>query len=217
MATNSAMRDVSVPNVQEDIKYDFKEVPTQALDAIRMRLAQLTHSLAKMRDDMSRAELPQWHSLQLQVSVVVSQLHSLASTLRHFEETLDATVVVPLPNFPTTAHEGLLTTLLRKKNIPEVDEWINDAKESSGLNSTSATHAEIQKSIQEDEKITAWALDFIKAEQSNYSLHGLHTASELSEGVAPVSSVNYSVNANKHKPQRPFEFDNVLRSIYQGS
>lgn len=115
-------RDTSVPGtndtLREDIKPQFNGVPTQAVDAVRMRLAQLTHSLRRIRDELSRAELPQWYSLQSQLNVTLSQIMSVTSTMEHFQDLLDSTVVYPLPNFPTTSHEGLLTTLLRKKKHP---------------------------------------------------------------------------------------------------
>ena len=92
--------------LQSSVSADFSNVPTQALDALRMKLSQLTASLAKIRDEMSKAELPQWYSLQAQLMVTLTQLSSLTNTLDHYEETLDSTVAYPLPSFPTTAHEG---------------------------------------------------------------------------------------------------------------
>ena len=111
--------------LQTSVAADFSNVPSQALDALRMKLSQLTASLAKIRDEMSRAELPQWYTLQAQLTVTLTQLSSLTNTLDHYEETLDSTVAYPLPSFPTTAHEGLITTLMRKKNTPEVEESVS--------------------------------------------------------------------------------------------
>ncbi|CUS24475.1 LAQU0S16e02542g1_1 [Lachancea quebecensis] len=206
---------VGVSDPQAD--YNFSHVPAQALDAVRMRLAQLTHSQAKLKDEMAKADLPQWHSLQAQVSIILTQLQSLTSTIHHFEETLDSTVVYPLANFPTTAHEGLLTTLLRKKNIPEVDEWINDAKETSGIDINTASHEDIKNALRSDEELTKWALDFLKQEHSNYSYHGFHTARELSAGAPPNTRDEYQRAPSSKKPKKPFDANSVLKMIHQGT
>lgn len=110
-STASLVPEGNQGSLQEDVSFDFNGVPGQALDAVRMRLAQLTHSLRRIRDEMSKAELPQWYTLQSQLNVTLSQLVSVTSTLQHFQETLDSTVVYPLPKFPTTSHESLVTTL----------------------------------------------------------------------------------------------------------
>ena len=53
---------------------------------------------------------------------------SITNQLYNNEDLLRNTNVYPTPIFPTSAHENMLTTLLRKKVAPEVDEWINGAK-----------------------------------------------------------------------------------------
>lgn len=216
MSQNSSSSDPPIPVLQDEAKYDFKNVPAQALDALRMRLAQLTHSLAKIRDEMSRADLPQWYSLQAQLSVTLTQLSSLTSTLQHFEDTLDSTVVFPLPNFPTTAHEGLLTTLLRKKNIPEVEDWIKDAKDTAGIDVDRMSEQEIEELIQKDKELTDWALEFVEKERSNHAFHGLHTAKELEQGMGKPAHEEYRSSAIKNKPSKPFSTNKVLKFVYQG-
>ncbi|AGO12112.1 AaceriAEL252Cp [[Ashbya] aceris (nom. inval.)] len=199
------------------LKYDYSNVPAQALDAIRMRLAQLTHSLSKIRDDMSKADLPQWYSLQAQLSVTLTQLSSLTSTLQHFEDTLECTVPYPLPSFPTTAHEGLLTTLMRKKQIPEVENWIKDAIDHSGLDLEGENWDEIEAAIQRDKSTTARALDFINQEYSNYSFQGLYTAEELSKNLGDPQSMIYRSGTSNAKPKAPFSVDSILSFMYQGT
>lgn len=209
--------DEGVSSLQDDTKYDFRTVPAQALDAVRMRLAQLTHSLAKIRDEMSRTELPQWYSVQVQVNVILTQLLSLTTTINHFEETLDSIVVYPLPNFPTTAHESLLTTLLRKKNIPEVDEWINDANDTAAIDSAYIGEDEIEKMLQNDENVTKWALEFLGQERGNYAFHGLSTAKQLEQGIGVRTGDGYSAISSSHKPRKPFDVDGVLKYLHKGA
>lgn len=196
--------------------YDFSGVPAQALDAVRMRLSQLTHSLSKLRDDMSKAELPQWHSLQAQLTVILTQLSSFTSTLQHFEESLDSTIPYPLPNFPTTAHETMLTTLMRKKQIPEVEAWIKDAIDSSGIDLNTDNIQDIERQIQNDKEETKWALDFVNNERDNYSFQGLYTANKLQKGIFDPKKVLYRSSTSNAMPKSPFSVDSILTYIYQG-
>ncbi|SCU84888.1 LADA_0D04456g1_1 [Lachancea dasiensis] len=203
-----------VINPQDE--FNFQHVPAQALDAVRMRFAQLTHSLAKLKDEMSRAELPQWYSLQAQVSVILTQLQSLTTTIHHFEELLDSTVVYPLANFPTTAHEGLLTTLLRKKNNPEADAWISDAKETVGVDMNTTSSADLRALLKSDEAVTKWALKFLDDDYSNYAFQGLHTAQELSDDPSLGQVDEYKPSRAKSVPKKPFDVDGVLKAVHQG-
>ncbi|CDO95153.1 unnamed protein product [Kluyveromyces dobzhanskii CBS 2104] len=195
---------------------DFSDVPTQALDALRMKLSQLTASLSKIRDEMSRAELPQWYTLQAQLTVTLTQLSSLTNTLDHYEETLDSTVAYPLPSFPTTAHEGLITTLMRKKNIPEVEEWIKDAKETNGLDIESLSDADIKKLINKDKDITSWATQCLLDERAKHSYTGLYTKREQNEGSIEEGASLYTSSVSNVKTSRPFSVDKVLKFVHQG-
>lgn len=202
--------------LQSSVSADFSNVPTQALDALRLKLSQLTASLAKIRDEMSKAELPQWYSLQAQLMVTLTQLSSLTNTLDHYEETLDSTVAYPLPSFPTTAHEGLITTLMRKKNIPEVDEWIKDARETNGIDVENLSDEEIKKLINKDKDITTWATKCIIDERSKHSYNGLHSAKELKELSMDESSNIYPSSVSTVKTSRPFSVDKLLKFVHQG-
>ncbi|QLQ79449.1 hypothetical protein HG537_0C00960 [Torulaspora globosa] len=195
---------------QEDVKPSYDGVPGQALDAVRMRSAQLTHSLRRLRDELSRAELPQWYSLQSQLNVTLSQLMSLTSTLQHFHDVLNSTAVYPLPNFPTTSHEGLLTTLLRKKNIPEVDGWIAGAKEASELDSAVLEPNEIEKALNDDKEVTKWALQVFVQEFERHNYKGLHMREENAEDISFEGTIH------SEKPKKPFEVEDVLSYIYSG-
>lgn len=206
--------DTNNTTFQEELKPDFDGVPGQAIDAVRMRAAQLTHSLRRIRDELSRAELPQWHSLQSQVNVTLSQFMSLTSTLQHFQDTLDSTVVFPLPSFPTTSHEGLLTTLLRKKYAPEVDNWIASARESSDLDRAILDPEEIDKSIRDDKEITQWALQTLVKEFERYNSAEDSPAQELNldrdQDMLDVSAVNSG------KPIKPFDVEEILMYVSKG-
>lgn len=138
--------------------FDYSGVPAQGLEALRMRLAQLTHSLAKLKEDLMQAQLPQWSSLQSQLNVILTQLSSLTFAVSHFESELNSTIVYPLPTFPTTQQEGLVTTLLRKKYLPEVQEWITDSQVAEPVDYT------------RDTETVEWCLSYFSQERSNYNL-----------------------------------------------
>lgn len=195
-------------SLQEKIKPDFNGVPGQALDAVRMRLAQLTHSLKRIRDELARAEVPQWYTLQSQLNVTLSQLMSVTSTLQHFQTILDSTVVYPLPNFPTTSQEGLLTTLLRKKNSPEVDNWLGLARDVSGLDLNILAEKDVNMSLQQDKTVTKWALSILIQEFDKHDFKGLYNS--MDSGNMKTSEPG----ANKFK--QPFSVDKILNFTYKG-
>ncbi|CCF59863.1 hypothetical protein KAFR_0I00820 [Kazachstania africana CBS 2517] len=195
-------------------KPDFSGVPSQALDAVRMRLAQLTHSLRKIKDELSKANLPQWYSLQSQLNVTLSQFSSVTSTLQHFQDTLDTTVVYPLTKFPTTSHENLLTTLLRKKYAPEIDEWIKSTKEASGLNAESITQQEIDRIHQNDKEITTWALEIFAKEFDDHNFKGFQTKRESTSDSD--SEQIYVPSSSRYKPKTTFEVEDILNFTYKG-
>lgn len=193
-------------DVLQDAKLNFDGVPTQAVDAVRMRLAQLTHSLRRIRDELSKAELPQWYTLQSQLNVTLSQILSVSSTLQHFEELLDSATVYPLPNFPTTSHEGLLTTLLRKKNIPEVEELMETAKEMSDLDLNTMENRELEKSLQDDRDISKWCLQTLVGEYRNHDFKNFRE----DEGGMNITL------SNRKKPTKPFKVEGILKYTYRG-
>ncbi|KAH3668638.1 hypothetical protein OGAPHI_002392 [Ogataea philodendri] len=105
---------------------NFDDVPVQKLEQLRPRLTQLTHSLRKLEDSMAaNPTLPNWSNLQNQYNVILSQLTSFSKTMDLNKAVLKHTNAYPNTEFDTTQFEGLLTTLLRKKHLPEVEEWIS--------------------------------------------------------------------------------------------
>lgn len=197
---------------QDDLKPNYDGVPGQALDAVRMRSAQLTHSLRRLRDELSKTELPQWYSLQSQLNVTLSQLMSLTSTLQHFHGVLDSTTVYPLPNFPTTSHEGLLTTLLRKKNIPEVDEWIMDAREASDLDPAIMEANDIEKYLNDDKEITKWALQTFVQEFEKHNYKGFTRKNDIDS----TDDIVMADVVDSNKPKKPFDVEDILSYTYKG-
>lgn len=105
---------------------DYSGVPSVVLESLRVRLSQLVHSLTALLNRVQTAELPAWPALHQQFNLAILQLSSLVSTLETFHTNLGCAVTYPMPTFPVKTQGWLLTTLLRKKNLPEVDEWIQE-------------------------------------------------------------------------------------------
>lgn len=195
-----------------DLKIDYSGIPSQALDAIRMRLAQLIHSLKRIRDELSKPNLPQRYSLQSQLNITLQQLLSVTSTLEHFHKTLDSTVIYPLPQFPTTSHENLLTTLLRKKYTPEVDQWLGESREAAEIDNRWLTESKVKDILTTDKDITEWALEMFNKEYEKY-----RTRNE--QGIHPDDSemlVEEDDKYNHYKPTKPFEVEKILSYTFRG-
>jgi len=127
--------------------------------------------------------------------------------------------VYPLPNFPTTAHEGLLTTLLRKKNIPEVDEWITSCKLAL------STPATVQARLQEDDELSQWCLDTLRRERNKIfnSSKNRHDDEDDDEDMYD-DNFDEDVPTKVQKKQDVFKIippafdtDNVLKFMYTGA
>lgn len=174
---------------QEPLKPDFKDVPIELLEQLRMRLSQLTHSLNKLQIDMSQSTtLPQWSSLQNQLSVIISQLTSLSSTIDSHIKTLAATDVFPINTFPTSQQEGLLTTLLRKKHLPEINSWITDSLK------------QVEKiDLTKDDKWCGWCLSKLETEIANFNF--VEQAEQLETKV---------------EQEQKLTIDQIYKFMYQG-
>ncbi|KAH3678278.1 hypothetical protein WICMUC_001602 [Wickerhamomyces mucosus] len=136
--------------------------------------------------DFSSIPVEALESLRLRLT----QLASLSSTLTSYSEILDQTVTYPLPQFPTTEQEGLLTTLLRKKALPEVIDWIKESKE----NSTDIL-------LKDDEDSTRWAAELVLNKRNEYNFN------DESDGDMMVTDL---------KPEPKLNVDQVLKYMYQG-
>lgn len=65
------------------------------------------------------------------LSLLLSHVNSITTILTspRFEQDLKSTAVYPLDNFPVRQHETILTSLLRRKLLPEDEEWEKEGRE----------------------------------------------------------------------------------------
>ncbi|EGV62121.1 mediator of RNA polymerase II transcription subunit 8 [Yamadazyma tenuis] len=148
-----------------------------SLEATRNRLNQVHISLRKLSDQINynirftgKTRLPTYGQFQSQFHVLITQLHSITSILENNQDILDHTNAYPLPLFPTSQHEGLATTLLRKKPLPEVEKWIDEAIEhSKSLNINS----------QADDEFSQWCSAKIQEIKEDFQFYGFLSTEEL--------------------------------------
>lgn len=150
---------------------------TDALEALRNKLNQVHLSLRKLADQIDyhnrfpgKSKLPTYGQFQNQFHVLITQLHSITSILENDHDLLNNTNAYPLPSFPTSQNEGLVTTLLRKKPLPEVDNWIEEALErSKTLNINS----------QADDEFAQWCSAKIQDLRDDFQFYGFLSTEEL--------------------------------------
>lgn len=154
-----------------EFKPDLSAVPVAALESLRLRLTQLTHSLNSMHAQLMQSTMPSWPALHSQFNVILKQLMSLSETISQYSDVLQRTVAYPLPNFPTAQQAGLLSTLLRKKPLPTVEEWMTSGKEAS-----------LGVKIKMDEDFCAWAATEITQEAEDHEWEGFLTSKQIESG-----------------------------------
>lgn len=158
-------------NGQSADRPDYSGVPVTALESLRLRLQQLAHSLSGLYGQLQQATIPAWPALQGQFNIILTQLTSMSASLASFSEQLQRTVAYPLPSFPI-AQQGLLTTLLRKKHLPEVQEWIDSGR-------AVATNVKMKA----ENEFCSWAADVVQREQALHEWSGFVTRADRDAGV----------------------------------
>lgn len=152
-----------------------KNIPVESLELIRNRLDQILQSLRKLADQINysnrnpKAKLPSPLTLHGQFQNLITQLHSIALHLELKSDILQTTNAFPLPAFPTTQQEGLVTTLLRKKPLPEVDEWIDSAIAECDL---------FNIPLRTDDELAEWCYAKVKQIESDFVFGGFYTEAQ---------------------------------------
>lgn len=199
-------------------------IPVDSLELIRNRLHQVHQSLRKLADQINysnrnpKAKLPGYLSLHGQFQVLITQLHSLASHLELNSDILRTTNAFPLPSFPTTQQEGLVTTLLRKKPLPEVDEWIDAAIAECNL---------FNIPLLKDDELAEWCYAKAKQLESDFVFDGFYTEKqqlylESEEGVAETERKKEEMAAKEEREKsivgtgEPMKPNSILKFMTKG-
>lgn len=203
---------------------DFSQIPYDVLESIRNRLNQIRQSLTKLADQINnhnrhpqKIKLPSYLYFQNQFQVLITQLMSITNQLYNNEDLLRNTNVYPTPIFPTSAHENMLTTLLRKKVAPEVDEWINGAKlimENESKNKSKNKNKNKFDQQVDLLKMDQWVqlcLAKIQELRDEFQFYGFHTVEELDHMETPQGKQEI-----KEKKDKEFEREQIELKITAG-
>lgn len=175
-------------------------LPVQELESLRIRLSQLHRSLSHMVNQVQGAKLASWPGLQGQFNVLMTQLAALCSVLTASGDTLSRSVMYPLPNFPTTTQLGLLSTLVRKKNLPQIEEWIEEGQD-AGRDIDS----------KEDQQFCEWAMQVTKQARENHIWQGFDTKAGLPEEEDGIENETKDSNGGENKIEK--EEDNDVEML----
>ncbi|KAK6465370.1 mediator complex, subunit Med8 [Scheffersomyces coipomensis] len=209
---------------------DTSQIPVDSLETIRNKLNQVHLSLRKLSDQINlhnrhpnKVKLPSYAHFQNQFQVLITQLHSIATNISNNDELLQNTNVYPTPLFPTTQQEALLTTLLRKKALPEVDEWTESAIKTRDLMSSNGTN-----NLQKEDEFAEWSFAKVKELRDSFQFYGFHTVEELTyletdegkreahlkkDAESKKDDIELSITAGGKKGLNP---NQVLKFMYQG-
>lgn len=201
------------------------DVPVESLETLRNRLNQVHISLRKLNDQIghhnrhpTRVKLPNYGQLQNQFQVILTQLHLLTTSLDN-AQVLSHTNVYPLPEFPAAQQENLLTTLLRKKPLPEIDEWINDAIEKG--------HS-VNVPVERGDEFARWCAAKVEELQGEMQFWGFNTKEEIDELNSEEGKARKELKEQQEKEkrelenkitngnQKPWSTNDVLRFMCQG-
>ncbi|ERS99295.1 uncharacterized protein SPSK_04431 [Sporothrix schenckii 1099-18] len=124
--------DTALGLTQEDLK---------AIDTVRARLYQLTNSVQRLKGDVlmgggrgdgvDSSLLPTPESIQASSFVLQQNLASLNEVMAQHAELFRRIVVHPDPMYPGRTEEQILTSLLRKKLEPDVEQVAERARETA--------------------------------------------------------------------------------------
>ncbi|RKP30848.1 hypothetical protein METBISCDRAFT_27106 [Metschnikowia bicuspidata] len=181
---------------------DQNSIPVDSLELLRNRLHQVHQSLRKLADQIGyfnrkpAAKLPSYLALHGQFQVLITQLHSTASHLKLHGNVLRSTNAYPLPAFPSTQHESLVTTLLRKKPLPEVDEWVEQAAADFSL---------FRLPLLQDDELAEWCYSKVKQLESDFVFDGFYTEKEemYKESEGQRKSVRKSEESEARQDREP--------------
>lgn len=185
-------------------KYVQNPALVSSLDGLRLRLAQQTSTLTKLRDELTRINNPnvpmnsrghgnsgsRYYNLNAQAAVLVAQLASTTNAAQHLQA---QSVVYPSSLWPQSQNQ-LLTTLLRTKRTPEAESCVKKAFEAGIIEENTIDSKENDK----------WAIECISSAKTRIM--------EDEDNAFVVSSNNNKVNNSMKKCS--VEPEDALQWIY---
>ncbi|KAJ4163771.1 hypothetical protein LMH87_005479 [Akanthomyces muscarius] len=104
----------------------------KSVEQILSRLAQLSNSIGSLKMDVMKSHpLPHPDSLHASAQILHRNLATVLECLSENAELFTRIAIHPSTNFPGRAQEGVLTQLLRKKLEPDVEELVEQGRETA--------------------------------------------------------------------------------------
>ncbi|KAK3904751.1 mediator of RNA polymerase II transcription subunit 8 [Staphylotrichum tortipilum] len=102
------------------------------LELLRSRFSQLTRSIQSLRQSVLNSNpLPSRDSLQASVAILQQNIRTLQELATENAGLFQRLAVHPSTNFPGRTQEHILLSLLRKKLEPDVESWVEEARETA--------------------------------------------------------------------------------------
>ncbi|KAK4100674.1 hypothetical protein N658DRAFT_516490 [Parathielavia hyrcaniae] len=102
------------------------------LELLRNRFAQLTSSLTSLRTHVMNSNLlPTYESLQASAAILQQNIRSIEDLVTENTDLFQRAAIHPSTNFPGRTNEHILLSLLRKKLEPDVESWVEEAREAA--------------------------------------------------------------------------------------
>ncbi|KAI1415092.1 mediator of RNA polymerase II transcription complex subunit 8-domain-containing protein [Hypoxylon sp. FL1857] len=108
---------------------DLTKEEYRALETTRLRLMQITSSIAGLKADVFASNpLPNLESLQNHADILESKIQSVVDMTSSMSEVFSRVAVHPSTNFPGRTQEMILLQLLRKKPEPDVATTMDEGR-----------------------------------------------------------------------------------------
>ncbi|KAK3341272.1 mediator complex, subunit Med8 [Lasiosphaeria hispida] len=102
------------------------------LDVMRNRFHQLASSLGSLRGTVFATQpLPSRESLQASAAILLQNVNSIQDIASENAELFQRIAIHPSTNFPGRTQEQILLHLLRKKLEPDIESWVEEARDTA--------------------------------------------------------------------------------------
>jgi mediator of RNA polymerase II transcription subunit 8, fungi type len=164
---------------------DLTHEQIKSLDSIRQRLLSLNASLGALRGDLAtNPSLPSWSSLQSHATLISSNLQQINSSLTQHSGLLASTITFPSMQFPSRHQADVISTLLRTKMEPDVEEWLEEGQKYA-KDANSNMYTQILRDGDRQE-LWQWAPSAANAEARKQKWGADYTLAEVQGGVEKV-------------------------------
>ncbi|EPX72382.1 mediator complex subunit Med8 [Schizosaccharomyces octosporus yFS286] len=180
------------------------ERAVESLEGIRQRTTQIVHSLSHFLAILHQTEqLAPWPTIHKNFNILLSQIHSLSNTLAIHFQSLRTTNIFPSEEFPVREQEPLLTTLLRTRPLPVVEEWESATLEE--YENDPSLKSKSQKKPLPQDVLWEEARDLLMQERERYNWTGYVTRQEELRGEI--------INQKELEEERAFEEQNAQQTL----